>query len=70
VTEGGAQFTATPVPLEGLEYMWRLNGVVMRNSTGPSLNLTPALMTGPNQTLMLTVTLNTVLVRKTTISTT
>jgi hypothetical protein len=70
VTEGGAAFTATPVPLEGLEYLWRLNGVAIADSTGPNLNLTPELMTGPDQTLMLTVTLNTVLVRKTTISTT
>ncbi len=64
----GATFTATPIPVSGLQYEWQLDGVPIPDSVSPSLNMTPDLMTAAIQTLRLNVSLVTPLVRKTTIS--
>ena len=64
VGPSGASFSATPTPLTGLEYEWALDGVPIPGETSPTLLLTPEHMSSQDQTLELTVSLNTPLVRK------
>ena len=66
----GAQFTATPSPLVGLGYTWSLDGIPIPGETSSTLLLTPAHMLSQFQTLELTVTLITPLVRKQVIAST
>jgi hypothetical protein len=69
VSPSGAQFSATPTPLPGLQYEWSLDGVPIPGETSPTLVLMPDHMFSQNQTLELTVSLNTPLVRKQDIAT-
>jgi hypothetical protein len=64
----GVSFSATPLPFDGLEYSWSLDGVPLAGEDAPSMVLTADQMSAHHQTLQLDVTFNTPLVRQTTVS--
>ena len=64
VNRSGTPFSVNPAPFVGLQYEWALNGVPIPGETSPTLVLTSDDMSSHNQTLALTMTFNTPLVRK------
>ncbi|MCX6835626.1 MAG: M64 family metallo-endopeptidase, partial [candidate division Zixibacteria bacterium] len=64
VTWSGTQFSATPLPFSDLQYEWTLDGVPISGETSPTLVLTSDELLSHEQTLALTITFNTPLVRK------
>jgi hypothetical protein len=60
----GTQFSVTPLPFSYLQYEWTLDGVPIPGETMPELLLRPGDMSNHDQTLALTITFNTPLVRK------
>ena len=60
----GTQFSVTPLPFSYLQYEWTLDGVPISGETSPTLVLTSSDMLSHDQTLALTITFNTPIVRK------
>ncbi|MBI5154535.1 hypothetical protein HZA57_04800 [Candidatus Poribacteria bacterium] len=67
VPAGGADFSVSPLPLPGLTYLWTLDSQVLAGKTGPSIRLMPSDFRGNNQSLQVTVSDPTTLVRLQTI---
>jgi len=63
-------FSATPLPFDGLEYIWSLDGVPLAGEYAPSMILTADQMSAHHQTLQLDILYITPLVRQTTVSAT
>jgi hypothetical protein len=59
----GTNFVSEPLPFGDLVFQWSLDGVPIPGAESFSLMMNPGLMTGPTQTLALTITLETELVR-------
>jgi len=66
----GVSFSATPLPFDGLEYTWSLDGVPLADEHAPSMVLTADQMSAQHQTLQLDIHYITPLVRLTTVSAT
>lgn len=64
VNSSGTQFSVTPLPFSYLQYEWTLDGVPISGETSPTLVLTSGEMSLAEQTLAVTITFNTPLVRK------
>lgn len=63
----GQTFSVDPLPIDGISYQWYLNGDSILTGVDSSYTLMPAMLDGGNNQLAVVVSLETALVRKTSI---